>query len=377
MDRRDFVKATLALAGASSLPNVAGAAPSGAPGGASSAPILAAPSFNARPRRDFPGGWIKETTVGDTPAIEDMAASYVTMNPGAMRGLHWHATAAEFGYVVAGACVLSVYDPFGNSGLQELRAGDVWYVPRGYGHSVWAFSAEGCVFTSVYDDGSTSELNAREVADLVRTERPEIVETVLGVTAADLQPARERAPILRAGAVGNSAVALTPRGQAGPAPKSFGFSLMALPPMRCPGGWFVQASKENFPMSLTLIGAITVLEPGGIREPHWHPNADEWDLVLTGRARVTLFAGGDDATAVELGPGDIGFLPRNGAHAVQAIGDEEFRLLSVFNASEFEAIGISEILAGQSAEALARNFGLAPEVVGRLPKGERFIVQGP
>lgn len=370
MDRRDFMRTTLALAGVSSLGNLTAAVAAG--GGGKSG---TGPSFNVRPRREFPGGWIKETTVADTPAIQDMAASYVSMEPGSLRGLHWHRAAAEFGYVISGACVLSVYDPFGNSGLQELRAGDVWSVPRGYGHSVWAYGAEGCVFTSVYDDGTSSEVNAFEVTDFLRTERAEIVEAVLGVPVAELGVAGERAPILRAGAVGDPALALTPRGEAGPPPQPFGFSLMALPPMRCPGGWFVQASKENFPMSRTLIGAITQLDPGGVREPHWHPNADEWDLVLAGRARVTLFEGGEAASAVELGVGDIGFLPRNGAHAVEALGDEPFLLLSVFNAPEFEAIGMSEILAGVSSEVLGRNLDADPAVIARLPRGERFIVK--
>lgn len=374
MDRRDFVRATLALAGASSLGGAGNLVAAGETLVAKSG--AAVPSFNGRPRHEFPGGWIKEMTSADTPAVPTLASSYVTMNPGSLRGLHWHRGAAEFGYVVAGACVLTVYDPSGRVGLEELAAGDVWYVPRGFAHSVWAYGAEGCTFTSVYDDGLTSELNALELADLVRTERPDIVAAVLGVTAMDLAPARERAPILRAGATGEPGLALRARGEAGPAPRAFGFALMDLPPLRCPGGWFVQASRSDFPMSLTLIGAITHLDPGGIREPHWHPNADEWDLVLSGRARITLFEGGAATSAVEVGPGDIGFLPRNGAHAVQALGDEPFRLLSVFNAPEFESIGLSELLAGTPAEIVRRNLDLAPAVVEKLPTSERFIVPG-
>ena len=54
-------------------------------------------------------------------------------------------------------------------------------------------------------------------------------------------------------------------------------------------------------MSLTLVGAITILEPDGIREPHWHPNSDEWDLVLEGNAIVTIFDGPGRSATVELG----------------------------------------------------------------------------
>jgi oxalate decarboxylase len=170
-------------------------------------------------------------------------------------------------------------------------------------------------------------------------------------------------------------MAAKPFGELGPPPNPFGFRLVGLPPMRSPGGWFVQASRSDFPMSLTLIGAITYLEADGIREPHWHPNADEWDLVLEGRALITLFDGPDQVRAIEVGPGDIGFLPRNQAHAVAALDGKPFLLLSVFNASEFLSIGISEVLAALPESLLARNLPLPADSIARLPKGQRFIVR--
>jgi oxalate decarboxylase/phosphoglucose isomerase-like protein (cupin superfamily) len=33
---------------------------------------------------------------------------------------------------------------------------------------------------------------------------------------------------------------------------------------------------ERFPISQTMTGVVLDLEPGGLRELHWHPNADEW-----------------------------------------------------------------------------------------------------
>jgi oxalate decarboxylase len=128
-------------------------------------------------------------------------------------------------------------------------------------------------------------------------------------------------------------------------------------------------------MSLTMVGAITILEPDGIREPHWHPNSDEWDLVLEGDAIVTIFDGPGHLATVELGPNDIGFLSRNQAHAVEATGGKPFKLLSVFNANTFQAIGISELLAGTPDALIAQSIGLSPDEIATLPKNERFIVK--
>jgi oxalate decarboxylase len=168
---------------------------------------------------------------------------------------------------------------------------------------------------------------------------------------------------------------LSPHGFAAPAPGSFRFKLKQMPQMKSPGGTFVQASSSDFPMSLTLIGAITILDPDGIREPHWHPNADEWDLVLEGSALITIFDGPGRLNTVELGANDIGFLPRNQAHAVETTGGKTFKLLSVFNANAFQSIGISELLAGTPDTLIEQNLGLSQQEVSSLPKDERFIVK--
>jgi len=31
------------------------------------------------------------------------------------------------------------------------------------------------------------------------------------------------------------------------------------------------------------------IEPGAIRELHWHPNADEWQYVMSGQGKLNIF----------------------------------------------------------------------------------------
>jgi oxalate decarboxylase len=38
----------------------------------------------------------------------------------------------------------------------------------------------------------------------------------------------------------------------------------------------------QIPIASTITGIVLELEPGGLRELHWHPNADEWQYVLSG-----------------------------------------------------------------------------------------------
>jgi oxalate decarboxylase/phosphoglucose isomerase-like protein (cupin superfamily) len=39
-----------------------------------------------------------------------------------------------------------------------------------------------------------------------------------------------------------------------------------------------------------ISAAIVTLKPGGLRELHWHPNADEWQYYISGKGRMTVFA---------------------------------------------------------------------------------------
>ena len=50
-----------------------------------------------------------------------------------------------------------------------------------------------------------------------------------------------------------------------------------------------EATVEQLPISKGIAGVSMRLEPGAMRELHWHANADEWQYVISGRVRMTLF----------------------------------------------------------------------------------------
>lgn len=93
--------------------------------------------------------------------------------------------------------------------------------------------------------------------------------------------------------------------------------------------------SKNFPLSKTIAAAHAIIEPGAIREMHWHPNADEWSFFIKGRARVTIFASEGTARTFDYVAGDVGIVPRNMGHFVENIGDEPIEMLEVFKADEF------------------------------------------
>src|SRR5437016_3379670 len=75
----------------------------------------------------------KEATVTQLPISKGIAGVSMRLEPGAMRELHWHATAAEWAFVLEGRVRTTVVDPGGLAETNDFDPGDVWLFPRGHG----------------------------------------------------------------------------------------------------------------------------------------------------------------------------------------------------------------------------------------------------
>src|SRR5262249_50026200 len=109
-------------------------------------------------------------------------------------------------------------------------------------------------------------------------------------------------------------------------PRTHKYRLLADPPrINNQGGklWLVDSAK--FPISKTITGAILDLDPGALRELHWHPNADEWQYVLEGQVRETLFGAGGRYRMETLEKGDVGYAPQGYGHSLENVGDTKCR----------------------------------------------------
>ena len=115
------------------------------------------------------------------------------------------------------------------------------------------------------------------------------------------------------------------------------------------------------------------LEPGGLRELHWHPNADEWQYVIDGRISVTMFGSHGRYRIETLDKGDVGYIPQGYGHSIENIGNEAAGCLIAFNTGHYQAIDLSQWIAGTPAYVLAANFGKPEAVFERFPKGRAFI----
>jgi oxalate decarboxylase len=71
-----------------------------------------------------------------------------------------------------------------------------------------------------------------------------------------------------------------------------------------------EATVKQLPISKGIAGVSMKIEPGALRELHWHPNADEWQYVIEGRVSVTLFGANGRYRTETLDTGKSATFPR-------------------------------------------------------------------
>ncbi|SHF67226.1 oxalate decarboxylase [Kaistia soli DSM 19436] len=142
------------------------------------------------------------------------------------------------------------------------------------------------------------------------------------------------------------------------------------------GGWTHQVTARELPISTDMAGVNMRLTKGSFRELHWHL-ADEWAIMLSGRARVTVFTPDGAMFIDDVSEGDLWLFPAGAPHSIQALGDDGCEFLLVFNQGNFSeesTLLLSDWLKHTPPEILERNFRLPPEAIAKLPKGEPLYI---
>lgn len=132
--------------------------------------------------------------------------------------------------------------------------------------------------------------------------------------------------------------------------------------------------STTFKVSKTIAAALVTIEPGGLREMHWHPNADEWQYWIRGEGRMTVFNTGPMATTMDFHAGDIGVVKRNFGHYIQNTGTTELQFVTVFKAPEYQEVSLVDWLAHTPPAMVAQTFKLDPSILQRFARGAPGIV---
>jgi oxalate decarboxylase len=202
--------------------------------------------------------------------------------------------------------------------------------------------------------------------------RSELIAGRTGNNASD--PGPENTVLLRANPNSNLPP-FTDRGN----PHTIWYSFDLTPKRVESGGWTHQVTSREIPRSQDLAGVNMRLTAGSFRELHWHL-ADEWAIMLTGKARVSVMQPNGKMFIDDVGPGDLWYFPAGYPHSIQGLEGDGCEFLLVFDQGDFsedDTFLLSEFLAHTPPEIVEKNTGWKRQEWDQLPQTELYIFEAP
>jgi oxalate decarboxylase len=333
-------------------------------------------SFSLSHNRTYKGGWARQVTVRDFPLSKDLAGVNMRLTSGGIRELHWHVP-AEWAYMIYGKARITAVDSQGRSFVQDVGPGDLWYFPSGIPHCIQGLAPDGCEFLLVFDDGGFSEFDTFQISDWMAHTPREVLAKNFGVPTSSLNPIPERelyifeAP-LPAELTADQHAASGPQGSI-PVPYFYRLGIQE-PAKRTKGGEVRIADSKNFGASTTIAAAVVTVRPGGLRELHWHPNADEWQYYIAGTARMSVFAASGRARTMDFAPGDVGYVLRSTGHYIENTGDTDLVFIETFKSSYYQDISLSQWIAHTPPELIAEHLHIEKATLAAIPRDKAVVV---
>lgn len=318
------------------------------------------------------GGWARQTTIRELPIATEIAAVNMRLKAGAVQEMHYHKE-AEWAYVLAGRARITAVDPELRTFQDDVSEGDLWYFSAGLPHSIQGLADDGCEVLLVVDNAHFDTNSTFLLTDwLAHTPREVLAENFEVPESAFANLPDHELYIFDAPVPGPlSAERIA---GAGPVPEPFTHHLLAQEPVRTKGGSFRIVDSRVFKASKTIAAALIEIEPGGMRELHWHPIADEWLYFLSGEARMGVFGANGNAATFDYQAGDVGYVPRPMGHYVVNRGTTTLRFLGAFRSDRVEEASLSKWLALTPHELVRAHLHIDESVLAKIPVRHTPIV---
>lgn len=330
-------------------------------------------SFSDAHVRKGSGGWTRQVTQRELGISTTIAGVDMRLNAGGIRELHWHKQ-AEWAYMTYGTARVTAFDTHGGWFVDDIGVGDLWYFPPGVPHSIQGLGPDGCEFLLAFDDGGFDEDSTFLLSDWFKHIPPEILAKnfQLPVSVFSQLPSPSDEYIFAATPPDRAASDSVQGGTR--STLRFTHRMLAQDPLKAPGGTVRITDSSNFPIARQVAAALVEIEPGGLRELHWHPNNDEWQYYLEGEGRMGVFASSGQARTFDYRAGDVGYVLFAMGHYIENTGKGPLRFLELFKSDYYADISLNQWLASTPPELVKQHLHLDDSFMAALSQSKRPVV---
>jgi oxalate decarboxylase len=318
------------------------------------------------------GGWARQATVRELHIAKEIAGVNMRLEAGAIRELHFHKE-SEWAYMIKGSARITAVDQEYRTFVDDVHEGDLWFFPAGIPHSIQGLAEDGCEFLLAFDDGNFDENATFLISDWLAHTPKEVLAKNFNVPKSAFAHLPDKELYIFQSKTPGLLTADRLAG-AGPVPLWFSHRMLAQEPIRTKHGTVRITDSRIFPAAKTIAAALVEIEPGGMRELHWHANGDEWQYYLSGQARMTVFASGSTASTFDYQGGDVGYVPCFMPHYVENTGSTTLRFLELFRSDHFEDISLAQWLALTPHELVRAHLHIDESVLAKIPPHDTPIV---
>jgi oxalate decarboxylase len=331
--------------------------------------------FSFANKRTYEGGWSREVTVRELAVSKSLAGVNMRLTAGGVRELHWH-TAGEWAIMLYGSARITAIDLEGKSFVADTNKYDLWFFPSGVPHSIQGLDPDGCEFMLVFDDGNFSESETLLLSDAMAHLPPSVLAKNFGVPQEAFKNLPKDELFIFQTAVPGS-LENDQKVAAGALPRSsqdFSFRTMEMPPTkRTKGGEVRIVDSTKFKVTTTSMAMVTV-HPGGLRELHWHPNADEWQYFISGKGRMTVVSTGNKGRTMDFQAGDVGYIEKTLLHYIENTGDSDLVFLEMFKSPFYQDLSFTEWLTHTPPELVMAHLKIDRATYNAIPRDEAVVL---
>lgn len=316
----------------------------------------------------FAGGTVRTATAANIEELSGISMSAVHINPGGMHELHWHMNASELSFCLSGQGEIGIFLNGQQNAIIPIQPGSTTFVPVGATHYIRNTGSDVLHIVETFSNENPEHIDFSEGLGLIPRN---LLAQTFGLQTQDFPalPVQSDQFLVNTGPV----PAKTPTLAGGP----FTVNVNDIAPVLSPGGFVNNVTPALIP-GLDQISLVHLqAQPGGLREPHWHPNSAELNYCVQGNAQIEIITPDHTHEVFQVQPGDIAFVPQNYFHYISSTSSDPLIFLVFFANKAPSHIDLSQVMGFFPRDLFAASFGPNLHIFDAIPNVGDVVIAAP